>query len=416
MLKKENYNELLIFLFSFFSFAVLNYSFYQNFLHLNYVPQINNYLYADWKIVINAAICNSQGYDVYLENPCDLLNRRFTYGPILLSLPFLDIAKNFYYIYFPLIINFLFIFTISKILKPKKLGTFVLIFLLFCSQPVLLGLERANTDLLIFIILIVSSLLRKTIFSHIIIILISISKFYPIILSSIFVFDKFNKRNFFNFLFCAFLILFILFLQFDDLIKIYNNTGELTADLSVLNFSFHLIPRIFNLINDKFFYFNTNDLYLFVYFFLIVINLIILYKNFVHVKNNKYFENFKIYEFESNLFIIFSLILISNFFIHNNWDYRSIFVLGLLPYIDIMIKKKNIFYFKFLKMLILVKFLLISFFSILRITLLENIPHFNGFIIVSKSLIDNFLLIIISSNILYLFFCSIKKSFKTQSI
>ena len=184
----------------------------------------------------------------------------------------------------------------------------------------------------------------------------------------------------------------------------------------MLNFSFHLIPRIFNLINNKFFYFNTNDLYLFVYFFLIVINLIILYKNFVYVKNNKYFENFKIYEFESNLFIIFSLILISNFFIHNNWDYRSIFVLGLLPYIDIMIKKRNIFYFKFLKMLILVKFFLISFFSILRITLLENISHFNGFIIVSKSLIDNFLLIIISSNILYLFFCSIKKAFKTQSI
>ena len=50
-----------------------------------------------------------------------------------------------------------------------------------------------------------------------------------------------------------------------------NNTGELTADLSVLNFSFHLIPRIFNLINNKFFYFNTKDLYLFVYFFLIVI-------------------------------------------------------------------------------------------------------------------------------------------------
>jgi hypothetical protein len=245
---------------------------------------------------------------------------------------------------------------------------------------------------------------------------VSISKFYPIILSSVFIFDKFNKRNFFNFLVCAFLILFILFLQFDDLIKIYNNTGELTADLSVLNFSFHLIPRIFNLINDKFFYFNTINLYLFVYFFLIIINLIILYKNFVHVKNNKYFEDFKIYEFETNLFIIFSLILIFNFFIHNNWDYRSIFVLGLLPYIDIMIKKKNIFYFKFLKMLILVKFLLISFFSILGITLLENMPHFNGFIIVSKSLIDNFLLIIILSNILYLFYYSINKTLKTQSI
>ena len=107
-----------------------------------------------------------------------------------------------------------------------------------------------------------------------------------------------------------------------------------------------------------------------------------------------------------------SLILISNFFIHNNWDYRSIFVLGLLPYIDIMIKKKNIFYFKFLKMLILVKFILISFFSILRITLLENILHFNGFIIFTKSLIDNLLLVIILSNILYLFFHSIKKSFQ----
>jgi len=196
MLKKENYNELLIILFSFFSFAIINYSFYQNFLNLNYVPQIKNYVYADWKIVINAAVCNLQGYDVYIENPCDLLNRRFTYGPILLSLPFLDIAKSFYYIYFPLIINFLFIFTISKILKPKKLGTFVLIFLLFCSQPVLLGLERANTDLLIFIILVVSSLLRKTIFSQVVIILISISKFYPIILSSVFFLTNLTKGIF----------------------------------------------------------------------------------------------------------------------------------------------------------------------------------------------------------------------------
>ena len=198
-------------------------------------------------------------------------------------------------------------------------------------------------------------------------------------------------------------------MQFDDLIKVYNNIGELTADLSVLNFSFHLIPRIFNLINDKFFYFNTKNLYLFVYFFLIIINLIILYKNFVHVKNNKYFENFKIYEFESNLFIIFSFFLISNFFIHNNWDYRSIFVLGLLPYIDIMIKK-NITYFKFLKNLILIKFFLISFFSVLNITLFANISHFNGFVIIAKSLIDNLLLVIILSNTLYLFFCSIKNT------
>jgi len=71
-----------------------------------------------------------------------------------------------------------------------------------------------------------------------------------------------------------------------------------------------------------------------------------------------------------------------------------------------MLKKENY------NELLIILFSFFSFFSILRITLLENIPHFNGFIIFAKSLIDSLLLVIILSNILYLFYYSVKKSFQ----
>ena len=64
-------------------------------------------IFADWTAIISANVCLDQGYDVYLENPCDFANRKHVYGNLLLFMPFIEKFPNFYYIYLPFIFCFL---------------------------------------------------------------------------------------------------------------------------------------------------------------------------------------------------------------------------------------------------------------------------------------------------------------------
>ena len=54
-------------------------------------------LFADWSVILNANICQEKGYDVYINNPCDLWGRRHGYGNILLYIPYISIIAPTYY-------------------------------------------------------------------------------------------------------------------------------------------------------------------------------------------------------------------------------------------------------------------------------------------------------------------------------
>ena len=51
--------------------------------------------FADWKVIVGANLCEELGYDVYLNNPCDIWGRKHVYGEIFLHLPFVEKFKYF---------------------------------------------------------------------------------------------------------------------------------------------------------------------------------------------------------------------------------------------------------------------------------------------------------------------------------
>jgi len=128
---------------------------YKKFVYPTIIPVEKNgliYVFADWAAIISANICEQKGINVYLENPCDIKNRKHVYGEILLHLPFLEFNK-FYQFYFPLILNILFLFIIVSFFNEKNsFKNYFLVFFII-SVPVILAIERANSDILIFLMM-----------------------------------------------------------------------------------------------------------------------------------------------------------------------------------------------------------------------------------------------------------------------
>ena len=125
------------------------------------------YLFTDWSVIINANIFLKDGLDVYIENSCDPWGRKHVYGKILLNFPFIDKFKKIYFYYIPIVMNFLFIFmTVNFFNNYKSNKKYFILFFLF-SAPFLLAIERANTDVLIFLILYLLCKYKNTIQQYI---------------------------------------------------------------------------------------------------------------------------------------------------------------------------------------------------------------------------------------------------------
>ena len=95
---------------------------YKKFIYPTVIPVEMNgltYIFADWTAILSANICEQKGINVYLENPCDIKNRKHVYGEILLHLPFAEFNK-FYQFYFPLILNIFFFTYYCKFFYSDK--------------------------------------------------------------------------------------------------------------------------------------------------------------------------------------------------------------------------------------------------------------------------------------------------------
>ena len=107
-IKKKKINIL----FYLFILLVL-YIIYTNFLYsyITFPIKANNqiYLFGDWSVIFSAIHCKSLGFDVFVNNPCDVHNRPHVYGSILLFIPFFKEYLNFYLFYFPFFFNLIFI-------------------------------------------------------------------------------------------------------------------------------------------------------------------------------------------------------------------------------------------------------------------------------------------------------------------
>ena len=165
---------------------------YKQIIYPTIIPMVNNRvlsLFADWTVILNANICLEKGFDVFLENPCDQWKRKHVYGDILLHIPYIKTFPKFYFLYFPILFGFLFLTIISNflfVLSDKKYWVVSLCFVF--SVPTILVIERSNIDLLIFLILFLVSKNYSLILNYLLIILSTITKFYPIVFTAIFFF------------------------------------------------------------------------------------------------------------------------------------------------------------------------------------------------------------------------------------
>ena len=184
---------------------------YKKFVYPTVIPVEMNgltYIFADWGAILSANICEQKGINVYSENPCDIKNRKHVYGEILLHLPFAEFNK-FYQFYFPLILNIIFLFiVVSFFNQSNSFKNYFLVFFII-SLPVILAIERANSDILIFLMMYLISKYKNLFLSHILIIFSTLCKFYPICFGVIFLFQKIVKKIFLNISITAFFFYFI---------------------------------------------------------------------------------------------------------------------------------------------------------------------------------------------------------------
>ena len=381
---------------------------YKKFVYPTIIPvEINGltYIFADWGAIVSANVCDQKGLNVYLENPCDIYNRKHVYGEILLYLPFVEFNK-FYQFYFPLILNILFLFTIvSFFTQISSFKTYFLVFFVI-SLPVILVIERANSDILIFLMMYLISKYKNMFLNHVLIIFSTLSKFYPICFGVVLLFHRILKKIFINISIVALFLIIFLVHQHENLIQIFNNSAQFSGS-GVYQFSLkgliNAIPNIKLFIND----YNINWLiYLLIVFFLIL-PLIFFGKRILQSQENEKFL-FHIFDhniFENRLFIISTSVIIFCYFLVQNFNYREIFLIGLVPYI---LKNESVYnrILNNLYYLIVIKFLM----STILVYLIMNKVNvdLNYFMNLIKHILDFYVV----STLFIILFLNFKNLFK----
>lgn len=390
-------NNIFCFILAIFFSFIIGFLIFKQIVYPTIIPMVINggaTLFADWTVILNANNCLQKGYDVFIENPCDHWNRKHVYGELLLNIPWIKSFPKFYYLYFPVIINFLFLYVISLIifnLKYKKL--FPLLLILVFSLPVILVIERANIDLIIFIFIFLISKYQNSIFNHVLIIIASISKIYPVVLSSIFFFREKKREIFINFFLSIILICILFVFQYENFLKIFENKDQFTGGgFGLYEFSFiGFIDFLINL-NIEFRGNSYNWLkyiYLFFFVFLPITIFYFFYNseiNLIFSNSNFEFDNY----FENKIYFLSSSIILLCYFSFSNFVYREIFFLGLVPgilYHMDLTKSKTLQIYLYV---IIVKFLITS----LLIFFYQNniIQIFKPLMIVFKHTLDLYLI------------------------
>ena len=136
--------------------------------------------------VLAAAECHRLGIDVYLSNPCDVENRIQTYSPLWLvvtpsSWGPLDTARV------GLILDLLSILSLAIVIRPRSTAEIVVFALATFSPMTVFALERANNDIIIFLLILGGALLYLVprpyrLCSYALFLIAGLLKYYPLVL------------------------------------------------------------------------------------------------------------------------------------------------------------------------------------------------------------------------------------------
>jgi hypothetical protein len=132
--------------------------------------------FLDMHGVTSAIECHRLGYDVYVQNPCDVFHRPHAYSPLWLWLAVLPITTAWDNV---LGLGLVVLFLVALAFLPPG-RDWRLITLATISSTTMFAMERANVDLLMFVMAMLAVRLRFA--GYAVALLAGMLKFYPIVL------------------------------------------------------------------------------------------------------------------------------------------------------------------------------------------------------------------------------------------
>ena len=142
--------------------------------------------FLDTHALLSAAECHRQGINVYRENPCDVIGRVHAYSPVWLWLTpdFLGPADTNKV---GLALDLAFIASLGIVFRPRSWSEAAIFAVAVFSPVTLYATERANNDIIIFILVAVAALLwsksaRSRSVSYLIYLFAGLLKYYPMFL------------------------------------------------------------------------------------------------------------------------------------------------------------------------------------------------------------------------------------------
>ena len=100
------------------------------------------------------------------------------------------------------------------------------------SPSIILTIERANIDVIIFLLLVFISFNKKILLNYVPLVFLTLSKFYPLSLAIIFLFEKKISKIILHLIIFLILIFSLLYFQYDELVKIFNNSITINWECS----------------------------------------------------------------------------------------------------------------------------------------------------------------------------------------
>jgi len=289
------------------------------------------HIFVDWAFLIKLGICHRAGFDIYFPSSCS--DQVLNYGNIFLFIPYFKTLEKFYFFYFPIIISFIFIYSIVNLIKPKKFIEYFLLVLVVFAPSTLLVIERGNTDILIFITIMLLAYSKSPIFNFIVLCVASLAKYYPLALIVNFFIEK--KRNIVQIILvlALFIILFFLLFHFTgESFQLFQHKMKIISPTWGNQFSI----RGFALFLEKLNNLNYNLVLLVSYIVLVFFSAIFLRI----LKKSDFISKLNFLSLEERFFILGVNLTVAVYLISDNVHYREIFLILLLPFI---IKFKNIF-------------------------------------------------------------------------
>jgi hypothetical protein len=140
--------------------------------------------FLDTHAVLAAAECGRQGIEVYLSNPCDALGRPHAYSPLWLAIVPGSLGTSAT-VWVGVSLDLLFVLSLTVVLRPRTTRELFILGAAAVSPMIVYALERANNDLVIFLLVICGAMLftfRRPyrLFSYGLFVAAGLLKYYPL--------------------------------------------------------------------------------------------------------------------------------------------------------------------------------------------------------------------------------------------